>query len=556
MKKELGEHNHAPNQNPDLSDANKDQNTPLSNGKAEKKPPIESYQDAKSSSICNGFAANKFKRLRPSNVEAKKENESNIESANLVVSNVLAKTSESIISAIAQSLGNRFEESGNDSQGSAKKRKSGIYDMSTLLGIDGDDGLDDFDLGEDDDDNSDMVLDLSNAKTKAYHNSNHHLRNSHTSLSTYQGLNVSVNSSVPNVTYPHKNFKPIHHKFTKAVKAIVCSGRKFRRLDPATSEGLLSWRCQQKFCRYTLYTDEHVTEVLKSGGKHNHELDDCEKSPVSNDENFSSNNAADLSDLGSGAPSQVTVDSIISNTAAMNHIPTNVELAAQILKFSNTPSLSDIIQQSLLNYTALTNQMALPEVTNLNLENIPGVQDLCKEIPRVTKEQQPTSPAGSSSTSRVILKRKLAPKVEPSPESLHSVLDFSQPQKETVHQSSADCNMQLRATEPAEVEEPELKLSSESSVSPKIEAIADKVARGEVIPNKDAITASMANQDDSDSEPEEPMWNTVPTPLPEMPDSIRDEFVLINAPDGRNHVLQEGHIFSKDKCSSKSVSYP
>ena len=428
IKKELGEHNHEPNQNPEVTttttEANKDQsgtNEGPSQSQSEKSE--TSADTSKPVGSTNGNLQNRFKRTKQNTVgAAKSETELNIDSANLVVSNVLAKSSESIISSIAASMAARYEDeqpgsSGLESiDGSSRKRKAalngnqkqGEFNLSSLLGLDADESfLDDVEMGNDDD-NNDMVLDLSNAKTKAYHNSNHQYANSNND--SFLSNAASVNT-VPNVTFPHKNFQPIFHKFTKAVKAIQCFGRKYRRLDPATSEGLLSWRCQQKFCRYTLYTDEEVTHILKSGGKHNHELDAAEKGTLANDENRA---ASVERSVDTSLPSQVSVSSLLSQAPTLDPVPSNVELAAQILKFSSMQQFSDIVQQSLLNFSNLAGSLPLPEVTNLNLENIAGVQDLNKVMAKVAAKDQPNSPGtgGPATTSRVILKRK-PPAVKP-----------------------------------------------------------------------------------------------------------------------------------------------
>ena len=254
---------------------------------------------------------------------------------------------------------------------------------------------------------------------------------------------------------------------------------------------------------------------MKSSGKHNHELEPGKLSFATQD--------------------SVPNEEAISLAGKLLAAPSNLDLTAELLKNSNVKSLAELISQALKQ--------------SHESESFLDVTNSSQFVDDSRLDSEPESMAASShpdqlSQSRVILKRKKKSiggdsvkhsKLEASIVGTQlpmDVLDFSQPisglfpTEDFIEQEelgSPDCDS-----------DPDYQPASTSSTP---------VQKSKS--NKRSIKNADGDRDDRDG---------IPEPLPEMPDTIRDEFVLINAPDGRNHILQDGHIFSKDKCSSKSVS--
>ena len=569
IKKELGEHNHEPNQNPPPSPENQGADNQESTEEgSEQAPKTEKNGKGGTSSKSSNLKSNESQIAIGETSESQDDQRKPIDCANLVVSSVLAKAMSASATKNALFNNNNNDQTLYSSVNSEKKdgeeflgggvnrKRKIVDDCSNLFSYQS------FD---------DSVLDLSNAKNHVYHTS--HQDSGPRSHSTISQNNSNQMNAL---SFPCTNFQHIYHKFTKAIKAINCAGRKFRRLDPATSEGLLSWRCSEKFCRYTLYTDGEVTKILKEGGKHNHELEGPSVEPVALPQPIQSQPQVAAMDLlpQSANPPPIpppmqqpslpllpTTNDIAAVLAETSHLERLLkyqpaDLLALMAKFTTDPTSFFNI-----NHAAILPQVP-PSISPLAL---PQTSNICS---RATRERS-VSPASGSGQSRVILKRKRGAQcvnaeganfetnnhfdyvgggsLQLSNSLTSEVLDFS---KQAAAVDVDENGVNLAGVNVSSIQDSN---TDDGVIYPYNSGDGFKVSTKTSGVTTNGSVAGASSE--SDGEGFQPQDVTTPTPLPEMPDIIRKEFSVINAPDGRNHILQNGHIFSKDKCSSKSVSF-
>ena len=435
IKKELGEHNHEPNQNPSPSPDNQtSENASNEDGSAEHTPKTEksgknNAASSKSSNLLRSTSNNENENTSE-NAETTKDGANDerkpIDCANLVVSSVLAKAMSA--SATSSALFNNNNNNNDQTLHSMNGRKKGVDEFLNGGGSNNtrkrklmDDSSNPFSEQSFDD----SVLDLSNAKDNVYQT----LHQDSTGSKSHNTISLNSNNQLNALSFPCTNFQHIYHKFTKAIKAINCAGRKFRRLDPATSEGLLSWRCSEKFCRYTLYTDGAVTKILKDGGKHNHELEGATMETSAPPVSEPIEAAAPVR-----TPAVATVLPEIPPQCATNLIPPHLQqpLLPPLLPTANdiaavlaeTNHLERLLKYQPADLLALMAKFTTDPTSFFNINHAAILPQIPPSISPLAAMPQPTlsslsgvsasrdirersvSPASGSSQSRVILKRK------------------------------------------------------------------------------------------------------------------------------------------------------